>query len=134
MQHYSEMFCDFQSKYDKIGVPSFINGYAPVMKGEFWGIVNEQGVEVVPCEYDHVNLFSEGLAGIEKNGLWGFVNEQGEVIIPFQYEDVSPIGFTDGYIPVMLNGLWGVINKNNEVVVPFEHETEFLASNSLTEK
>lgn len=121
-------------KYDKVAVFGFLNGYAPVLKGEFCGIINEQGDEVVPCEYDHVNLFSEGLAGVEKNGLWGFSNEFGEVVIPCQYEAISSRGFFEGYIPVMLKGLWGVINTKGELVIPCEYGDEFQVPLSPTMK
>ena len=121
-------------KYDEVAVFGFLNGFAPVMKGEFWGIVNEQGVEVVPCEYDHVNLYSEGLAGVEKDGCWGFANEQGEVVIPCQYEAISPRGFAGGHIPVMLNGGWGLINTKGELVIPCDYEDEFQVPSSPTMK
>lgn len=43
-----------------------------------WGYVNEQGVEVIPAQYEDANNFSEGLAAVKVDGMWGFIDEFGE--------------------------------------------------------
>ncbi len=65
-------------KYDL--VKSFRNGLGEVMVDNKWGLVNNKGVEIVPCKYDEV--FSGPMIRVGENKLYGLINRDGKVIMP----------------------------------------------------
>lgn len=71
-------------------------------EGRKKGFVNEDGVEVVKCEYSDTKDFSEGFAAVQKDGLWGFVNLEGKEVIPCTYSSVE--SFQNGKASVHLSG------------------------------
>ena len=70
------MACDFSE-----------DGYAPVMEGEHWGIINVMGEVVIPYRWNDIGylsgiLFPDGLCAVQDdNGHWGFIDERGDVVI-----------------------------------------------------
>lgn len=83
-----------------------------------WGYVNEQGVEVIPAQYEDANNFSEGLAAVKVDGMWGFIDEFGEKVIEPQFEEI-PDGFMYGRCVVQDGSLKGLINtKGNFIIEP----------------
>ncbi len=59
-------------------------------RGGQWGFVNEEGQEVVPCQYDEVRDFEDGelMAAVRRGGQWGFVNQEGQEVVPCRYDEV----------------------------------------------
>ncbi len=57
--------------------------------GETWGIVDETGTEIVPCQYDSIENYCDGVAVVEKDGLEGVVDLEGNEILPCQYEYID---------------------------------------------
>jgi hypothetical protein len=99
------------------------------------GIINVDGVVVIPIAYDaiggYINVwlgddntavrdvsFSEGLLRVRNNGKWGFINTANQMVIPLGYDTV--MNFEDGRAPVEKNGKWGYIDLSGTVVVPLE--------------
>jgi hypothetical protein len=73
-----------------------------VLKGNFYGVINQQGEWAIPAEYLYIDA-SEGLksgyvTGYKDDYLYGLVNMQNEVILPFEY--YSPIHVQDGWANV----------------------------------
>lgn len=57
--------------------------------GEKWGIVDETGTEIVPCQYDDIQEYCDGVAVVEKDGLEGVIDLEGNEILPCQYQYVD---------------------------------------------
>ncbi len=104
-------------------VSDFYKGIARAKKNGRWGILNNEGEEIVPFEYeDIVSLsFSGGLIGIKKNGKWGFINRNGETVIPIKYDAVFPFYGKFGVTKVMLDNKWGIINKEGDEVTKISY-------------
>ena len=80
---------------------------------------NEQGVEQIPVEYDHLYSFENGITIAKKDGRYGAIDLNNNTVIPFDlpYEDVR--GFRDGRASVRdANGKWGVIDTKGELIIP----------------
>ena len=80
----------FKGAHDYSTVRRFFNGYATVYFDSHYGIIDLQGNEVLPPEYDSIssyedNLMYKGFAGVVKDGKFGFVDAQGNVTSPFVY-------------------------------------------------
>ena len=91
-------------------------------KGYLYGFVNEQGVEQIPVEYDHLYSFENGITIAKKDGRYGAIDLNNNTVIPFNlpYEDIR--GFRNGRASVKdRNEKWGVIDTNGKLIVPCEN-------------
>ena len=71
------------------GGPSFIKDkyIAIIHRAESgYGLLNNDGTEILSCQYLIEGTFTEGYARIEYNDKWGLVNVNGEIVIPFTFE------------------------------------------------
>ncbi len=69
-----------ECKYDSVN--SFIDGYACVRYGDYWGVVDVIGTEVIECKYEDIFAFRKGLAWVKLDGKWGGIDITGKEIIP----------------------------------------------------
>lgn len=72
--------------YDNIR--EFNHGYAMVSMNGYYGVIDEQGNEVIPVEYDEVSYnlpVQYGYVGVAKDGKFGYVDLQGNVTCDFTY-------------------------------------------------
>ena len=78
-------------------------------KKPFYGFIDKNGKEIIPCSYPVAYPFSEGLAAVTQFGKAGFVTKNNVPIFDFIYEETHP--FSDGLARVKYNGKWGYVNK-----------------------
>ncbi len=123
-------------KYDYIG--QFYNGLSVVNLGGKdedgaliggWGVVNEKGKFVFPCEYDDVNLLENGLISLTKGEYFAFANKNGKILSPFKYHELGLE--VDGLIFVncggvfndgsFLTSMWGIIDENGKEIAKCEY-------------
>lgn len=67
----------------------FVDGATVAMKEVYWGLIDEQGKEILPFEYERLSLLDNGWLIAGKDGKTGVIDRQGKVIIPFKYESLS---------------------------------------------
>jgi hypothetical protein len=87
--------------------------------GYLYGYVNEQGVEQIPVEYDHLYCFENGITVAKKEGFYGAIDLNNQIVIPFNlpYEDVR--AFRNGRAAVKNSaGKWGLIDTTGKEIVP----------------
>ena len=96
--------------------------YVPILKvfGGKWGFVNIQGEEIIPCQYQAVESFSEGLAAVKLKYKCGFIDKTGAQIIPCKYDDVN--SFSEGLAVVYSRNRCGFIDKSGQEVIPRKYE------------
>jgi hypothetical protein len=105
-------------KYDDIG--RTMEGKIPVkLKGK-WGVINRNGKEVLPFNYDDIDLKEEGpgLYFVKLNQKCGVINTGGNPVVPLIYDE---IGFfvNEGFIFVRLKNKWGLFNfQGQELASP----------------
>lgn len=92
-----------------------------VQKDGKYGMINLEGKELVPCEYDEI-VAVEGIKNtlkVTKNGKKGIVDNEGKEIVAIQYSDISNLGKDnkDGFIVKGENGNYGIVNYSNETVL-----------------
>ena len=107
----------------------FYLGYGIVSNNSLWGLIDQNGNEVIPLKYQGIGNFEADMKSIfnpkflvkaKLNGLWGFIDEHDNVVIPFSYKMVSD--FSDGLAAFRTNIQYGYINENNEVVLPATYD------------
>lgn len=88
----------------------------PKLSGGKWGLVDLDGNQVVPPQWDWVGSFSEGLFDFTVEGKRGYANLKGEVVIQPQWFSVRP--FSGGYAIVRANkdGKKSVIDKTGNII------------------
>ncbi|MBO7252403.1 MAG: WG repeat-containing protein [Oscillospiraceae bacterium] len=59
-----------------------------------WGLADETGALVTPCQWESIQDFWEGLAAVKQGGKWGFINKSGEQIVPCTWDYAGD--FNDG--------------------------------------
>ena len=49
-------------------------------KDDLWGYLDEDGQEVIPCEWDKAGIFRNGLAYVEKEELSAYIDPEGNIV------------------------------------------------------
>jgi len=100
-----------------------INEYG--FEQDFYGLINDQGNEIVPCECQYFAPIEHGLIRTEnKFGLVGILDQSGNFVVPFSrgYQSISR--FQDGralvrgaYLPLR----YGFIDREGNEVIPLQY-------------
>lgn len=100
----------------------FIEGLSTVLdRGTVkWGVIDEEGKEIVPFIYNHARMYNDGLVAVKKDGKWGFIDKEGKIIIPFIYLDAEY--YSNGLASVKNEQGWGFINIKGKIIIPFIYE------------
>ncbi|HRH35891.1 MAG TPA: WG repeat-containing protein, partial [Catalimonadaceae bacterium] len=90
----------------------FSGKYAVVQQGKKFGVINCEGILVVPADYDEIASFINGKGWMKTNNLWGLVDFKGKILIQPTYEEVQEINTFNGTVTwVKKGGLWGLISR-----------------------
>lgn len=88
----------------------------------FDGIIMDKETEILPFEFDDINVPTDDFYPVKYQGRWGlYYARKKEMVIEAQYEDA--IDLAEGLLAVKKNGKWGFVDIFNKVVVPFEYES-----------
>ena len=112
--------------YDESNNLWYENDVLVVSKEGKYGLVDFNGKELLPCEYDAI----EALKGVQnsiltkKGDLYGLVDNIGAAIAETNYESIRPISNKneDGYIVTDAEGNVGIINYNKTVAIEPQYE------------
>ena len=105
-----------EPKYTALG-DKFCEGML-VTRGEGGlGFIDDNGREIIPCQYHSITDFSNGLAGARRKGeKWGFINKQGKEVIPPTFDEVLQGFSKTGIAEVELNKEIFHINRTGKQV------------------
>lgn len=98
-----------------------------VKKDGKYGIINLEGKEIVPCEYEKI----ESLKGVTnslattRDGNIGLIDNSGSVIIENEYKSIRNLTdrYEDGYIVENNDGKFGIINYNKKTALECKYES-----------
>ena len=125
------IFTDFDTieaidNYDSKQNVWFESNVLRVSKDGKYGLIDLEGKEVLPCEYDEItsliSIKDEFI--VRKAGNQGLVNDKGQTIIPVQYKKVSTLkeNYNSEYIVIDENDNYGVINTSGVVLIEPKYE------------
>lgn len=130
----------------------FIDGYARVKKNNLWGVINSEGIVVVPLSlHDRSHIFINHNIWIynESVSKWQMLNEKGDVVCSYDEVDYNIdkrlklaeknlrkfFKNRDLGITIVRDGeKWGAVNKEGKVVVPIvndKHSVVYRADNGM---
>ncbi len=102
---------ELRKRYKYIG--KFKDNLALVGLNGRYGLVDQEGKEIVPTKYNMVYDFIGNFALVVLDGKFGMINREGkETIAPIYscIEEVGDIPDCD-VVKVRLNGKWGIVSK-----------------------
>ena len=91
-------------------------------KGNKYGIINTQGIELFPPTFSEVELEQNNLSiiKVKKNGKYGFLNSEGELIIDINIISMEQVWAETIFIKV--GKKWGVIDLDGNYKLPIEYD------------
>ncbi len=108
-------------------------GYKPglsyvIDKNDKYGLINEEGKEVVACKYDKISQFENGVAivkiksGGEFDFKHGLIDSTGKEVIPVKWGRMEYYPF-DRLLVVSEESAskLGVIDESGKVIIPFQY-------------
>ena len=112
--------------YDKNQSVYYENNAIKVKKDGKYGIINIDGKEILPCEYDEIKTLKglENSILVYKDGNMGLVDSKGNKVIKAEYTNILAIedDYKLGYITVDSNNKYGVVDCNNTKVLNNKYE------------
>lgn len=90
-----------------------------VQKNGKYGLINFNGTEILPCEYDGITALKgiDNSLLIKKDGKIGLTNSNGTIIVPSEFNEVRAItnNYENGYIVQNSDGKFGVISSDGKM-------------------
>lgn len=130
-----EALFELRNKYDE--VDDFHNGFARIRHNFKYGVINEQGIEILPSKYDELWILGSGFIKIcdyivnkdspylgdiiYPNARYGLFNMQGIEIIPPKYSCLR-IESEYGFIVVELDGKYGITSEQGFEIIPLKYD------------
>ena len=97
-----------------------------VQNGGKYGLINLEGKEILPCEYDSINLLQgvENTLIVSKDSSYGIVDNDGKVIIPPSYSEIQNLGneASQGFIVKNSEGKYGIVDIGNSQVLELKYD------------
>ncbi len=97
-----------------------------VENGGKYGLINMEGNEVLPCEYDAITALQgvENALLVSKDGNYGIVDDEGKTLLPTTYAEIQGLGnkTTDGFIVKNTDGKYGVVDISNGQVLAMNYD------------
>jgi hypothetical protein len=102
----------------------FENKTGIVRKGQHWGVVDAQGNELLPCQYDDISMMNSAggiaLKIFRQQEKYGLVDSTGAMILEAVYDQVGAI--RNGHIAVERNKTWGFADEQGREVIPCQYQ------------
>ena len=126
-----EIFTNYEqveaiSSVDENEKLSYDGSAIKVQNGGKYGLINMEGAEILPCEYDEITALQgvENALLVSKDGNYGIVNDEGKTLLPTEYAEIQGLGdkTTDGFIVKNANGKYGVVDTSNGQVLETKYD------------
>ena len=98
-----------------------------VQNGGKYGLINMEGNEVLPCEYDEITALQgvENTLLVSKDGNYGAVSDEGKVLLPTEYAEIQNLGIeaSQGFIVRNAEGKYGIVDIANGQVLETKYDS-----------
>lgn len=102
------------AKYDYIA--HYHNRYAVIRDADSYGIIDQNGQEIIPVHYQKIQWLPEGGYRIQKNDLFGLWDAELNEVLPAVFHDLNVI---DSYVIVNNGSFDGLIDWQGNILLPF---------------
>jgi len=112
-----------QPVYDAIGEFKQF-GYATMQRKGMVGLLNSEGVEIVPPKFEDLKPLDSTLISVMESGQWKVINLQGKVILPIGYDQVEVLkskrqagmALQVAYLTFKKDKKWGIVSEQGLVL------------------
>lgn len=105
-----------------------------IKKDGKWGLIDFEGKEVVPCEYDQIETLTgvESNIVIKKDGLVGLINDKGQTILDIKYSNIIALedNYKNEYIVSNSNNKYGLVSTTGKEILELNYEEIKTVNNS----
>lgn len=108
-------------KFD--GAEAYEKGFAVVTKASKMGVLDVNGKQLLPCQYDAVvydQFQNKAIFRTVQNGKEGIADASGKVIIPNEYDRINPA--LPNYLKVKKNGKYAIMRTSGVAVTDFIYD------------
>lgn len=112
-----DTYNELQKKY--LTIKDFQDGTA-VVKMKKYGLIDCDGKEILPCEYDSIYKLKKEFRIIIKDSLYGAVNKEGAIIKQCIYKNAYDAGSI--YLVMEMNDKWGFIDNTGKDITQYKYE------------
>lgn len=116
------------TSFDRDSIGNFRNGYAITCNNHLRGLINIDGIEVVPVGRKEFNISPDGVTAREFNS-WYAVSDDNKVITSFRYDQVESFG--KGVRRVEANGKTWLIDDYEQALTPQNYDGITVLDNGL---
>lgn len=92
------------------------------------GLINRDGVEIIPCLYKNVTYPTEGLIMVQQDSLFGYFDTTGNQVIPFRYSAASSFNEGRAVVALYVDSYYvsyGFIDKKGNIVIKPQYDYAF---------
>ena len=86
-----------------------------------YGYLDNNGKEIIPCQYDNAGMFKDSRAYVSRNGKWGIIDRMGNAVLPIEYDNSGYRGeayiYHDGLALVEKDHLYGYADINGNLII-----------------
>ncbi len=119
-------------KYDRVNQFDK-EGVAVVTQGQYKGVINRAGKEILPCKYSDIETYRPQKIKVCAKGLYGVFDKTGKVILPAVYSRLDP--YQEGYLVCKTTSTineksgryttstkCGLLDQNAQVTLPLRYK------------
>lgn len=99
-----------------------LNDFVLAKQGEYWGVLDFQGNEVIPFDFDLISHEAGGKFKTYKNKKYGLYQGLEKLFEP-TYDEIYQ--YTNRHVVVVNNGKYGLITEENDVVLEIKYDNMF---------
>ena len=92
------------------------------------GLIDKEGKEIVPTEYDSISISSQGhFAMLRRDWKSGMVDSQGREICPMKYDSLGDMNEDVGLACACIGDAYGYVDTDGNAVIPlkYRHADDF---------
>ena len=112
---------------DKSGNIWYEKNVLKVQKDGKYGLINFDGKEVIPTEYDEIAVIPqiENSFKVKKDNKYGIVDSDGKTVIQAQYTDIDVLGKDNksGFIVKKDDGKYGIVDYSNTLILEAKYDS-----------
>ena len=112
---------------DKSGNIWYEKNVLKVQKNGKYGLINFEGKEVIPVEYDEITVIPqiENSFKVKKEDKYGIVDSDGKTVIQPQYADIDVLGKDNksGFIVKTDSGKYGIVDYSNTLILEAKYDS-----------
>ena len=100
----------------------FVDGLAQYTKDMNYGLLNEQGKEIIDADYSSIEVINKNLIIVSDNNFY-FINQDNEKLFNQEFEMITSIEGLDSIFIVSSDGRQALINNKGEILTEYKYDS-----------